>query len=129
MRGVSGWMVLLALGAWLQLRAKGALLLADFYPFGPAQGDAATPQQDDGGSGLRPIAVKFPFFGAAHTALYVSSCPPPGSRTALTLRASGVPAVPYRGVLTPEHSGRISPPPRAYRRMGSLAWQSKGRLT
>ncbi|KAL8187703.1 UNVERIFIED_CONTAM: hypothetical protein K2H54_054171 [Gekko kuhli] len=71
MRGPSGWMVLLALGSWLQLRAKGAVPLADFYPFGPAQGDAATPQQDDGGSGLRPIAVKFPFFGAAHTALYI----------------------------------------------------------
>ncbi|XP_077205134.1 sushi, nidogen and EGF-like domain-containing protein 1 isoform X3 [Paroedura picta] len=73
MRGLSGWLVLLALGSWLPLRAKGAVPLADFYPFGPALGDAATPQQDDGGSGLRPIAVKFPFFGAAHTALYVNN--------------------------------------------------------
>ncbi|XP_061492670.1 sushi, nidogen and EGF-like domain-containing protein 1 isoform X6 [Rhineura floridana] len=73
MRGLSGWMVLLVLGTWLRLRAKGAMPLADFYPFGPAQGDAATPQQDDGGSGLRPIAVKFPFFGAAHMALYVNN--------------------------------------------------------
>lgn len=74
MRGLSGWLVLLALSSWLRLWAKGAVPLADFYPFGPAQRDASTPQQDDGGSGLRPIAVKFPFFGAAHTALYVSSC-------------------------------------------------------
>uniref|UniRef100_A0A670JLX9 Sushi, nidogen and EGF like domains 1 n=1 Tax=Podarcis muralis TaxID=64176 RepID=A0A670JLX9_PODMU len=73
MRGLSGWVVLLALGSWLRLRAKGAVPLADFYPFGPAQGDTATPQQDDGGSGLRPIAVKFPFFGAAHMALYVNN--------------------------------------------------------
>uniref|UniRef100_A0ACB8FAQ6 Uncharacterized protein n=1 Tax=Sphaerodactylus townsendi TaxID=933632 RepID=A0ACB8FAQ6_9SAUR len=70
MRGLSGWLVLLALGGWLQLRAEGAVPLADFYPFGPAHGDATTPLQDDGGSGLRPVAIKFPFFGAAHTALY-----------------------------------------------------------
>ncbi|XP_034295400.1 sushi, nidogen and EGF-like domain-containing protein 1 isoform X1 [Pantherophis guttatus] len=73
MRGLSGWMVLLVLGSWFRLRAKGAVPLPGFYPFGPAQGDAATPQQDDGGSGLQPIAVKFPFFGATHTALYVNN--------------------------------------------------------
>lgn len=77
MRGLSGWMVLLVVGSWFRLRAKGAVPLPGFYPFGPAQGDAATPQQDDGGSGLQPIAVKFPFFGATHTALYVSSRPVP----------------------------------------------------
>nr|XP_047933292.1 sushi, nidogen and EGF-like domain-containing protein 1 isoform X1 [Anser cygnoides] len=63
--------VLLALGEWL--RAGGVVPLADFYPFGPAQGDAATLKQDDGGSELRPLSVRFPFFGAGHTGLYVNN--------------------------------------------------------
>ncbi|NXU79942.1 SNED1 protein, partial [Oreotrochilus melanogaster] len=46
---------------------------ADFYPFGPTQGDAATRKQDDGGSELRPLSVPFPFFGAGHTGLYVNN--------------------------------------------------------
>ncbi|NWY03551.1 SNED1 protein, partial [Nothoprocta ornata] len=52
----------------------GALVpLAEFYPFGPEQGDAATRKQDDGGSELQPISVRFPFFGAAHSGLYVNN--------------------------------------------------------
>ncbi|NXO21530.1 SNED1 protein, partial [Cisticola juncidis] len=47
--------------------------LGDFYPFGPAQGDAATRKQDDGGSELRPLSIPFPFFGAGHTGLYVNN--------------------------------------------------------
>lgn len=71
MWSLAGWAVLVALGEWLW--AGGLVPLADFYPFGPAQGDAATGKQDDGGSELRPLAVPFPFFGAGHTGLYVSS--------------------------------------------------------
>ncbi|NXN16557.1 SNED1 protein, partial [Indicator maculatus] len=71
MRGLAGWAVLVALGEWLW--AVGLVPLADFYPFGPAQGDAATGKQDDGGSELRPLAVPFPFFGAGHTGLYVNN--------------------------------------------------------
>ncbi|XP_075273908.1 sushi, nidogen and EGF-like domain-containing protein 1 isoform X2 [Opisthocomus hoazin] len=71
MRGLAGWAVLVALGEWLW--AGGVVPLADFYPFGPAQGDAATGKQDDGGSELRPLAVRFPFFGAGHTGLYVNN--------------------------------------------------------
>ncbi|NWZ32523.1 SNED1 protein, partial [Asarcornis scutulata] len=66
-------LALLALGEWLLLRAGGVVPLADFYPFGPAQGDAATLKQDDGGSELRPLSVRFPFFGAGHTGLYVNN--------------------------------------------------------
>lgn len=74
MRGPAGWVALAALlGEWL--RAGGVVPLADFYPFGPAQGDAATLKQDDGGSELRPLSVRFPFFGAGHTGLYVSAGP------------------------------------------------------
>lgn len=71
MRRLAGWAVLVALGEWLW--AGGVVPLADFYPFGPAQGDAATRKQDDGGSELRPLSVPFPFFGAGHTGLYVST--------------------------------------------------------
>uniref|UniRef100_A0A8C4U8H0 Sushi, nidogen and EGF like domains 1 n=1 Tax=Falco tinnunculus TaxID=100819 RepID=A0A8C4U8H0_FALTI len=71
MRGLAGWVVLVALGEWLW--AGGVVPLADFYPFGPAQGDAATRKQDDGGSELRPLSVPFPFFGAGHTGLYVNN--------------------------------------------------------
>lgn len=74
MRGLAGWLALATLlGEWL--RAGGVVPLADFYPFGPAQGDAATLKQDDGGSELRPLSVRFPFFGAGHTGLYVSAGP------------------------------------------------------
>ncbi|XP_075616731.1 sushi, nidogen and EGF-like domain-containing protein 1 isoform X5 [Balearica regulorum gibbericeps] len=71
MRGLVGWAVLVALGEWLW--AGGVVPLADFYPFGPTQGDAATRKQDDGGSELRPLSIPFPFFGAGHTGLYVNN--------------------------------------------------------
>uniref|UniRef100_A0A663ECY7 Sushi, nidogen and EGF like domains 1 n=1 Tax=Aquila chrysaetos chrysaetos TaxID=223781 RepID=A0A663ECY7_AQUCH len=71
MRGLAGWAVLVALGEWLW--AGGVVPLADFYPFGPTQGDAATRKQDDGGSELRPLSLPFPFFGAGHTGLYVNN--------------------------------------------------------
>ncbi|NXO89472.1 SNED1 protein, partial [Certhia brachydactyla] len=67
----AGWAVLVALGEWLW--AGGEVPLGDFYPFGPAQGDAATRKQDDGGSELRPLSIPFPFFGAGHTGLYVNN--------------------------------------------------------
>ncbi|KAM9127885.1 sushi, nidogen and EGF-like domain-containing protein 1 isoform 3-T3 [Pangshura tecta] len=68
MQGLAGWMVILALGKWVWV--EGVVPLADFYPFGLEQGDAVTLKQDDGGSGLQPISVKFPFFGVGHTGLY-----------------------------------------------------------
>ncbi|XP_025065080.1 sushi, nidogen and EGF-like domain-containing protein 1 isoform X2 [Alligator sinensis] len=71
MRGLPGWTVILALGNWVWV--EGVVPLADFYPFGLEQGDAVTLKQDDGGSGLQPISVKFPFFGVAHTGLYVNN--------------------------------------------------------
>nr|XP_042714713.1 sushi, nidogen and EGF-like domain-containing protein 1 isoform X4 [Chrysemys picta bellii] len=71
MRGLAGWMVILALGKWVWV--EGVVPLADFYPFGLEQGDAVTLKQDDGGSGLQPISVKFPFFGVGHTGLYVNN--------------------------------------------------------
>ncbi|NXA06085.1 SNED1 protein, partial [Sapayoa aenigma] len=71
MQVLAGWAVLVALGEWLW--AGGEVPLGDFYPFGPAQGDAATQKQDDGGSELRPLSIPFPFFGAGHTGLYVNN--------------------------------------------------------
>ncbi|XP_067158181.1 sushi, nidogen and EGF-like domain-containing protein 1 isoform X4 [Apteryx mantelli] len=72
MRSLAGcWALLVALGDWLWV--GGVVPLADFYPFGPEQGDAATLKQDDGGSELQPISVRFPFFGAGHTGLYVNN--------------------------------------------------------
>ncbi|NXM79492.1 SNED1 protein, partial [Oenanthe oenanthe] len=71
MRVLAGWAVLVALGEWLWAAAE--VPLGDFYPFGPAQGDAATRKQDDGGSELRPLSIPFPFFGAGHTGLYVNN--------------------------------------------------------
>uniref|UniRef100_A0A7M4ETU3 Sushi, nidogen and EGF-like domain-containing protein 1 n=1 Tax=Crocodylus porosus TaxID=8502 RepID=A0A7M4ETU3_CROPO len=60
-----------SLGNWVWV--EGVVPLADFYPFGLEQGDAVTLKQDDGGSGLQPISVKFPFFGVGHTGLYVNN--------------------------------------------------------
>ncbi|XP_038002011.1 sushi, nidogen and EGF-like domain-containing protein 1 [Motacilla alba alba] len=71
MRVLAGWAVLVALGEWLWAGAE--VPLGDFYPFGPAQGDAATRKQDDGGSELRPLSIPFPFFGVGHTGLYVNN--------------------------------------------------------
>ncbi|NXD42033.1 SNED1 protein, partial [Copsychus sechellarum] len=71
MQVLAGWAVLVALGEWLWASAE--VPLGDFYPFGPAQGDAATRKQDDGGSELRPLSIPFPFFGAGHTGLYVNN--------------------------------------------------------
>ncbi|XP_060049584.1 sushi, nidogen and EGF-like domain-containing protein 1 isoform X2 [Erinaceus europaeus] len=70
----AAWPLLLAAALGLGARgARGAVALADFYPFGAEQGDAVTPRQDDGGSGLRPLSQPFPFFGAQHTGLYVNN--------------------------------------------------------
>ncbi|XP_062936120.1 sushi, nidogen and EGF-like domain-containing protein 1 [Cynocephalus volans] len=74
MRGGAARALLLAAALGLGARAvRGAVALADFYPFGVERGDAVTPKQDDGGSGLRPLSVPFPFFGAEHSGLYVNN--------------------------------------------------------
>ncbi|XP_073928339.1 sushi, nidogen and EGF-like domain-containing protein 1 isoform X7 [Castor canadensis] len=70
----AAWALLLAAALGLGARrVRGAVALADFYPFGAERGDAVTPKQDDGGSGLQPLSVPFPFFGAEHSALYVNN--------------------------------------------------------
>lgn len=74
------WALLLAAALGLGARGvRGAVALADFYPFGAERGDAVTPKQDDGGSGLRPLSLPFPFFGAEHSGLYVSNPSPRGA--------------------------------------------------
>ncbi|XP_077009440.1 sushi, nidogen and EGF-like domain-containing protein 1 isoform X3 [Tamandua tetradactyla] len=70
----AAWALLVAAALGLGARAaQGAVPLTDFYAFGPERGDAVTPKQDDGGSGLRPLSVPFPFFGAKHSGLYVNN--------------------------------------------------------
>ncbi|XP_047398620.1 sushi, nidogen and EGF-like domain-containing protein 1 isoform X14 [Sciurus carolinensis] len=70
----AAWALLLAAALGLGARGvRGAVALADFYPFGAERGDSVTPKQDDGGSGLRPLSVPFPFFGAEHSGLYVNN--------------------------------------------------------
>ncbi|XP_032211338.1 sushi, nidogen and EGF-like domain-containing protein 1 isoform X6 [Mustela erminea] len=70
----AAWALLLAAALGLGVRGVcGAVALADFYPFGAERGDAVTPKQDDGGSGLQPLSVPFPFFGAEHSGLYVNT--------------------------------------------------------
>ena len=82
LRGAA-WALLLAAALGLGVRGvRGAVALADFYPFGTERGDAVTPKQDDGGSGLQPLSVPFPFFGAEHSGLYVSNLGPRGRRGA-----------------------------------------------
>ncbi|XP_051695315.1 sushi, nidogen and EGF-like domain-containing protein 1 isoform X3 [Oryctolagus cuniculus] len=74
MRRGAAWALLLAAALGLGARgARGAVALADFYPFGAERGDAATPRRDDGGSGLQPLSAPFPFFGAQHSGLYVNN--------------------------------------------------------
>ncbi|XP_015999698.2 sushi, nidogen and EGF-like domain-containing protein 1 isoform X2 [Rousettus aegyptiacus] len=73
LRGAA-WALLLAAALGIGARGvRGAVALADFYPFGAEHGDAVTPKQDDGGSGLRPLSVPFPFFGTEHAGLYVNN--------------------------------------------------------
>ncbi|XP_058521199.1 sushi, nidogen and EGF-like domain-containing protein 1 [Ochotona princeps] len=74
MRSAAAWALLVAAALGLGARgARGAVPLADFFPFGAERGDALTPKQDDGGSGLRPLSAPFPFFGAQHSGLYVNN--------------------------------------------------------
>lgn len=74
MRRGAAWALLLAAALGLGARGvRAAVALADFYPFGTKRGDAVTPKQDDGGSGLQSLSVPFPFFGAEHSGLYVSN--------------------------------------------------------
>ncbi|XP_038939693.1 sushi, nidogen and EGF-like domain-containing protein 1 isoform X1 [Rattus norvegicus] len=74
MRRGAAWALLLAAALGLGARGvRAAVALADFYPFGTKRGDAVTPKQDDGGSGLQPLSVPFPFFGAEHSGLYVNN--------------------------------------------------------
>ncbi|XP_054978677.1 sushi, nidogen and EGF-like domain-containing protein 1 [Sorex araneus] len=74
MRRAAAWALLWTVALGLGARgARGAVALADFYPFGVEHGDSVTPKQDDGGSGLRPLSVRFPFFGAEHSGLYVNN--------------------------------------------------------
>ncbi|XP_069474234.1 sushi, nidogen and EGF-like domain-containing protein 1 isoform X2 [Ambystoma mexicanum] len=71
MWGLASWRLLLALLSSSCVR--GSVLLEDFYPFGPEQGDTVTRKQDDGGSGLLHISTPFPFFGETHAGLYVNN--------------------------------------------------------
>ena len=47
--------------------------LKNFYPYGPANGDAKLNKTDDGTSGRINIASSFPFFDDEHDFLFVSS--------------------------------------------------------
>ncbi|XP_074172461.1 sushi, nidogen and EGF-like domain-containing protein 1 isoform X9 [Rhinolophus sinicus] len=70
----AAWALLLAAALGLGARGvRGAVALGDFYPFGAERGDAVTLKQDDGGSGLQPLSVPFPFFGTEHSGLYVNN--------------------------------------------------------
>lgn len=105
----AAWALLVAVALGLGARGvRGAVALADFYPFGAEHGDAVTPKQDDGGSGLRPLSVPFPFFGAEHSGLYVST------------RARGAPG----RALCPGRCPppRLPPPPPAAWHHGGQRW-------
>ncbi|XP_053453179.1 sushi, nidogen and EGF-like domain-containing protein 1 isoform X2 [Nycticebus coucang] len=70
----AAWALLVAVALGLGARGvRGAVAVSDFYPFGEEHGDAVTPKQDDGGSGLQPLSVSFPFFGVEHSGLYVNN--------------------------------------------------------
>ncbi|XP_068520835.1 sushi, nidogen and EGF-like domain-containing protein 1 [Anas acuta] len=43
------------------------------YPFGPEEGDAATPREDDGMSPEIPLWETFSFYGVPHRSLYVNN--------------------------------------------------------
>ncbi|KAK2166193.1 hypothetical protein NP493_1334g01015 [Ridgeia piscesae] len=44
-----------------------------FYPFGPGVGDSTAPVNDDGSTGMIPIATPFPYFDQNHDSLYVNT--------------------------------------------------------
>lgn len=101
------WPLLVAAALGLGARGvRGAVALADFYPFGAARGDAVTPKQDDGGSGLRPLSVPFPFFGAEHSGLYVSN---PGARGAPGRGGRCVPAAARRARTPAAAASHLAP--------------------
>lgn len=104
MRPGATWALLLAAALGLGVRGvRGAVALADFYPFGAERGDAVTPKQDDGGSGLRPLSVPFPFFGSEHSGLYVSN-PSPRGAPGRALRPGRCPPAP-----TPAAASNLAP--------------------
>ncbi|XP_063798335.1 alpha-tectorin-like [Pseudophryne corroboree] len=43
------------------------------YPYGPAQGDKITPEEDDGTSGEVPLSISFKFSGKEYKSLYVNN--------------------------------------------------------
>lgn len=91
----AAWTLLLAAALGLGARGvRGAVALSDFYPFGAERGDAVTLKQDDGGSGLRPLSVPFPFFGTEHSGLYVSTPSPGAGGRQDGRRAPPLPAAP-----------------------------------
>ena len=62
---------LLCLYCTLQLPPALSIPLAQFYPFGSEAGDSELPSNDDGSAGPITLSSPFPFFGRAHTTLYV----------------------------------------------------------
>ncbi len=48
------------------------IVLEDFYPYGPENGDTSVPTNDDGSSGRVNIGFPFPFFDEEHESLFVS---------------------------------------------------------
>ena len=48
------------------------IILEDFYPYGPSNGDASLPRNDDDFVGPIPIAFHFPYFGTDYDSTYVS---------------------------------------------------------
>lgn len=102
MRRGAAWALLLAAALGLGARGvRSAVPLADFYPFGTKRGDAVTPKQDDGGSGLQPLSVPFPFFGAEHSGLYVSNPEFEGAPGRASLPSSPTPAAAAASILAP----------------------------
>ena len=65
--------MLLVTFAWNKIILSGAIILPNFYPFGPNEGDQLVPRGDDGGSGNLSISKPVSFFGKRHTSLFVST--------------------------------------------------------
>ena len=49
------------------------IVLEDFYPYGPDNGDKSVPTNDDGSSGRVNIGFSFPFFDEDQGSLFVSN--------------------------------------------------------
>lgn len=65
--------ILLFFFTWDKILLSKAIILPNFYPFGPNEGDQIVPRGDDSSSENLSISTPIAFFGKSYTSLFVST--------------------------------------------------------